>query len=147
GEFWQIPPSREAGVNLFRRDLQGGTTVLITQNRSLSGGGSWNSGLATQRGEFNLTPLRRLPSHPNKDIWQLIGVRFSPQPLATDHQGKEIGRPLPTGLLAHVQPVASPKHHASEGVPDRVIVDLRLGHFQISRHRWPLILRVGQRLA
>jgi hypothetical protein len=56
GEFWQIPPSREAGVNLFRRDLQGGTTVLITQNRSLSGGGSWNSGLATQRGEFNLTP-------------------------------------------------------------------------------------------
>src|SRR5438552_11745942 len=44
-----------------------------------------------------------------------IGVGFNRQPLATDHQGKEIGRPLPTGLLAHVQPVASPKRPVGNG--------------------------------
>jgi Tol biopolymer transport system component len=56
GEFWKVPPGRESGLNVFRRDLRQGTTLLITQNRELSGGGSWNSGLATPRGEFNITP-------------------------------------------------------------------------------------------
>jgi len=55
GEFWQIIPSREAGLNVFRRDLQARTTDLVTQNCDLSGGGAWSSGLATPRGELNLT--------------------------------------------------------------------------------------------
>src|ERR671923_240386 len=46
---------------------------------------------------------------------------------------KKIGRPLAPSLLAHVQPVPPPKDYAAEGMFDRVIVNLRLGHLQISQ--------------
>jgi len=51
GEF------KEGVMNLFRRDLTGKATVLLSQNRMLSGGGSENSGLANLSADGNVAVL------------------------------------------------------------------------------------------
>lgn len=48
-----FPPSV---MNFYRRDLQTGSTVLVTQNRSLTGGGSGDSGLGILDFSCNNTP-------------------------------------------------------------------------------------------
>ena len=50
GEFYEKSNPND------RRDLLEGKTVLLTQNRTLSGGGVFGSGLATQLAQSNLTP-------------------------------------------------------------------------------------------
>ena len=116
GEFWKIPPSRESGLNLFRRDLQERTTVLVSQNRELTGGGSWNSGLATPRGEFNITPDGNLAVVVSADdlvyedangfidllVWRASGRRDSRPRLSVSREGSEIVVRWPAGATNFV---------------------------------------------
>jgi len=54
--FGELSSHQETGLNVFRRDLRNSTTVLVTQNRDLSGGGAYDSGVGSQRAESSLTP-------------------------------------------------------------------------------------------
>ena len=67
--------------------------------------------------------------------------------MTTDRQREQVGRPFSADLSAYVQPVAAPHHHSPQRVFDRVVVDFRFGHSQISLHRLPLVQGVGDRFA
>ena len=117
GEFYEPPSPLESRVrNLYRRDLQESKTVLLSQNRALSGGGSLSSGLATQFAQSNITPDGNLAVVVSEDdlayednnggvdlyVWRAGGLRDNRPRLSISRESSELVLRWPSGATNFV---------------------------------------------
>ena len=96
--------------------LQEGKTVLLSQNRALSGGGSLSSGLSTQFAHFNITPDGNLAIIVSEDdlvyednnggvdlyVWRAGGLRDNRPRLSISRESSELVLRWPSGATNFV---------------------------------------------